>query len=99
SCLDALSGLLTACGAAAGPAAAERTVTFHGPEPAAVAELLAGHPELEDAYPVAPLQAGILMHALASPGTGAYIQQLSCALEGELDEAAFLRAWQRLVDR
>ncbi len=54
---------------------------------------------LEDAYSVTPLQAGILMHALASPGSGAYVQQLSCALSGELDEAAFLSAWQRLVDR
>jgi amino acid adenylation domain-containing protein/non-ribosomal peptide synthase protein (TIGR01720 family) len=61
--------------------------------------LAAEQPRIEDLYPLSPLQQGFLFHALHSPDSGVYIQQLSCVLQGELDEARFAAAWQLLLDR
>lgn len=52
-----------------------------------------------DAYPLTPMQQGILYHVLAEPGGGRYVQQVACELTGDLDAEAFRRAWQATVDR
>ncbi|HEX6041572.1 amino acid adenylation domain-containing protein [Longimicrobium sp.] len=54
---------------------------------------------VEDIYPLSPLQQGLLFHALYAPGTGAYVEQWPLLVEGPLDEAAYARAFQRAVDR
>ncbi len=54
---------------------------------------------VEDLYPLAPLQEGLLFHAVYSPAGEIYFEQLSCTLHGDLDADAFRLAWQRLVDR
>ena len=54
---------------------------------------------IEALYPLTPMQQGMLFHALYNPGSGAYLIQMRCTLRGELDVAAFERAWQRLVER
>ena len=54
---------------------------------------------LEDVYPLSPLQEGMLFHSLYAPDSGVYVEQLSCALDGPLDQAAFARAWERVVER
>ena len=56
-------------------------------------------PDLEDIYPLSPLQQGLLFHTLAAPSSGVYFQQLSCELHGRLDVAAFRRSWLLAVDR
>ena len=53
---------------------------------------------VQDVYPLSPLQEGILFHSLLEPGTGIYVNQLVCALRGELDAAAFRSAWQCVID-
>ncbi len=55
--------------------------------------------EIEDLYPLSPLQQGILFHTLYNPGSTIYTGQLSFALHGDLDVEAFTRAWRRVVDR
>ncbi|HEY6187654.1 MAG TPA: amino acid adenylation domain-containing protein [Pyrinomonadaceae bacterium] len=52
-----------------------------------------------DLYPLSPMQQGMLFHSLYSPETGMYVEQLSCLIEGELDEAAFETAWQHVAHR
>src|SRR5262249_35884232 len=55
--------------------------------------------DLEDIYPLTPLQQGILFHALYEPDSGAYVEQLGCVIRGELDVPSFRRAWQRVLER
>ncbi|HMZ79238.1 MAG TPA: condensation domain-containing protein, partial [Acidobacteriota bacterium] len=55
--------------------------------------------QIEDIYPLSPLQQGMLFHSLLTPGAGLYIEQMACTLKGPLDVAAFERAWQVLVGR
>lgn len=52
-----------------------------------------------DVYPLSPAQQGMLLHTLWAPGTGIGLRQLCCTLHGDLDVAAFARAWQRAADR
>jgi amino acid adenylation domain-containing protein/non-ribosomal peptide synthase protein (TIGR01720 family) len=55
--------------------------------------------EMEDVYPLSPLQQGILFHSLYNPGSTIYTGQLSFTLQGNLDVEAFTRAWRRAVER
>ncbi|MBV9773485.1 MAG: amino acid adenylation domain-containing protein, partial [Gemmatimonadetes bacterium] len=55
--------------------------------------------EVEDAYPLTPMQEGMLFHSLMSPAAGAYVVQFGFDLVGELDVDALVRAWQGVVDR
>ncbi len=56
-------------------------------------------PEIEDAYPLTPVQQGMLYHEMLEAGSGAYVEQFHCRIDGDLDEAAFVHAWERLVNR
>jgi hypothetical protein len=51
--------------------------------------------DIEVLLPLSPLQEGLLFHSLADAGSGIYVEQLTCVLEGALDESAFEHAWQR----
>jgi natural product biosynthesis luciferase-like monooxygenase protein/amino acid adenylation domain-containing protein/non-ribosomal peptide synthase protein (TIGR01720 family) len=55
--------------------------------------------DIEDIYPLAPLQREMLARQLESAGSGAYLVQVSCELEGALDTAAFVGAWREVVAR
>ena len=54
---------------------------------------------LEDLYELSPMQQGMLFHTIYAPESGAYFEQSVFTIRGEFDEAAFARAWQRVVDR
>ncbi|XVV06970.1 condensation domain-containing protein [Actinosynnema sp. CA-248983] len=51
----------------------------------------------EDAYPLTPMQAGMVFHGLGERGV--YFQQTTFSVDGVTDSAAFAQAWQRVVDR
>jgi amino acid adenylation domain-containing protein/non-ribosomal peptide synthase protein (TIGR01720 family) len=61
--------------------------------------LLGDDPTVEDVYPLAPLQSGMLFHTLYTPGSEIYFEQLTATLRGALDVPAFTRAWQLVLDR
>jgi hypothetical protein len=54
---------------------------------------------LEDLYQLSPMQQGMLFHTIYAPESGAYFEQTVFTIKGELDKAAFERAWQRVVKR
>ncbi|MGH7833449.1 MAG: non-ribosomal peptide synthetase, partial [Candidatus Binatia bacterium] len=54
---------------------------------------------IEDTYPLAPVQHGMLFHSLCAPQAGVYVQQLICTLHEELDVPVFKRAWERIAER
>jgi hypothetical protein len=54
---------------------------------------------IEDIYPLSPLQQGILFHTLYASEPGAYFVHLGFTLRGALDVPAFLQAFQDVVDR
>jgi amino acid adenylation domain-containing protein len=55
--------------------------------------------ELEDAYPLSPVQQGMLFHAMSRPGAGIYVEQFLCNVRGPLDDVAFDRAWNTVLAR
>ena len=55
--------------------------------------------ELEDSYPLSPLQQGMLFHALWEKGSGVDIQQIIIDLNDVLHLDKFKRAWSRIVAR
>lgn len=54
---------------------------------------------VEDLYPLSPLQKGILFHAVSEPQSSIYLLQFHCTLAGPLNLPAFQRAWQQVLDR
>jgi acyl transferase domain-containing protein len=89
-----------AAGAAVEPATAG-PVRFElaGLSAEALARLLDGREETEDAYPLSPLQEGFLFHTLASGGASVFVEQITATLLGDVDPRMMAAAWQRAVDR
>ena len=54
--------------------------------------------QIEDLYPLSPMQEGMLFHSLYGSDSGIYTTQLVCELNGHLNEDSFEMAWQAAVD-
>ncbi|MGH8773229.1 MAG: condensation domain-containing protein, partial [Burkholderiales bacterium] len=54
---------------------------------------------VEDIYPLSPMQQGMLFHTLYAPESGVYFEQLSGVLDGDLEVADFAWAWQKVLER
>nr|APZ78729.1 nonribosomal peptide synthetase [Myxococcus sp.] len=54
---------------------------------------------IEDIYELAPMQHGMLFHALLEPSAGMYVEQLSCAVRGTLPIERWKEAWQHVLAR
>jgi amino acid adenylation domain-containing protein/non-ribosomal peptide synthase protein (TIGR01720 family) len=52
-----------------------------------------------DTYELSPMQAGMLFHAVSAGRSGVDVEQVIATLHEPLDEALFLRAWQRVAER
>ena len=59
--------------------------------------LLGATADIEDVYPITPLQEGMLFHSLYAPQSGVYVEHLSCILKGHLDLSAFEAAWAQVL--
>ncbi|MCP4656086.1 MAG: non-ribosomal peptide synthetase, partial [bacterium] len=56
--------------------------------------------DVEDVYPLSPLQQGMLLLSLAAPDSAVGCERLQCTLGGgDFDPAAFEQAWARVVAR
>ncbi|MBD2435876.1 condensation domain-containing protein [Nostoc sp. FACHB-110] len=54
---------------------------------------------IEDFYPLSPMQQGILFHTLAAPNSGVYFIQFSCTIHDNLNTAIFQSAWEKVTQR
>lgn len=54
--------------------------------------------QIEDMYPLTPIQEGILFHCLMDGDSGVYLTQRVIDLEAELDIAAFEGAWAAVIE-
>ena len=54
--------------------------------------------EVEDIYPLSPMQQGMLFHALKDGGSGVYVNQVGVEIRG-LDASRLRAAWQTVSDR
>ncbi|MQA57043.1 non-ribosomal peptide synthetase, partial [Pseudomonas piscis] len=54
--------------------------------------------QIEDIYPLSPMQQGMLFHTLYEQDGGDYINQLRVDVDG-LDSGRFRQAWQATIDR
>ncbi|MFI6028102.1 amino acid adenylation domain-containing protein [Amycolatopsis magusensis] len=100
--LDHLRGIAEHC---AGPGAGGRT-----PSDFPLAELdqraldevfgaFGGGRDLEDLYPLTPMQHGMLFHSMVDAGADTYFDQMTLLLEGVSEPESLALAWQRVVDR
>jgi len=55
--------------------------------------------DIEDIYPLSPMQEGVLFHTLLDPGSGGLVNQLVFTIDGEVDVAAFKQAWREVARR
>ena len=55
--------------------------------------------QIEDVYPLTPMQEGMLLHTLLEPGTGLYYMQDRYRINSELDPQRFAQAWQAVIAR
>ncbi|WP_324803086.1 amino acid adenylation domain-containing protein [Pseudomonas sp. JQ170C] len=62
------------------------------------ARLPVGREALDDAYPLSPMQQGLLFHGLSDSSEGVYVNQLAFDLD-ELEPQRLREAWQQLIGR
>lgn len=67
--------------------------------PVQLDRVLRDYGDVEDVYPLAPVQAGILFHCLAAPSSGLYYVQTSVRLSGPLDTHRLQQAFRAVVER
>ncbi|WP_445632634.1 D-alanine--poly(phosphoribitol) ligase subunit DltA [Nostoc sp. DSM 114161] len=60
---------------------------------------LARTTDVEDIYPLSPVQEGILFHANYESEKDIYLQQVSGEIEGFLDVETFKKAWESCINR
>ncbi|HKR49076.1 MAG TPA: amino acid adenylation domain-containing protein, partial [Pseudonocardiaceae bacterium] len=65
----------------------------------AVDRLVGDGRTVEDIYPLTPMQAGLVFHALSQGEQGVYCEQATFVLEGVSDPRVLGAAWQRVVHR
>ncbi len=53
---------------------------------------------IENIYPLSPMQEGMLFHTLYASGSDVYITQLTLDIVGELNIEYFKQAWQHIID-
>ncbi|MCJ8271228.1 MAG: amino acid adenylation domain-containing protein, partial [Psychrosphaera sp.] len=58
-----------------------------------------GHADIQDIYPLAPLQQGLLFHHTLDPDNDPYVMQVFLSIKGSAAYSAFLSGLQQVVQR
>ena len=97
--LEALRDLVADCRSTGGAGYTPADFPLARLDQAAIDRAVSGEHDIEDIYPLSPMQEGMLFHTTLAPESGVYIQQFTCRLRGALDVPAFASAWQSVLDR
>jgi len=62
-------------------------------------EIVGGRRDIEDIYPLTPLQKGLLFHSLYAPKAGEYVVQTRIEVKRAVEIEVVERIWQEIVDR
>ena len=63
-------------------------------------ELTSTHADnIQDIYPLSPMQEGMAFHSRFASSSGAYIIQLSCEMSGQFEPKTFAKAWDQVLAR
>lgn len=54
---------------------------------------------VEDFYPLSPIQQGMFFYSLENPSSDVYCGQMLCQLSGSLDLTAFKKSWLQAIER
>ncbi|MCZ0206369.1 amino acid adenylation domain-containing protein, partial [Streptomyces sp. UMAF16] len=96
--LDALGGIVAHC---ARPGAGGRTPSdfpLARLDQAAVDHIAGDGRDVQDIYPLTPMQEGMLFHSLLDPAGRTYVNQVQLVLAGVTDPHALAEAWQHTAD-
>ncbi|MGW1606234.1 amino acid adenylation domain-containing protein, partial [Streptomyces eurythermus] len=96
--LDALGGIVAHC---ARPDAGGRTPSdfpLARLDQAAVDRIAGNGRDVQDIYPLTPMQEGMLFHSLLDPAGRTYVNQVQLVLAGVTDPYALAEAWQHTAD-
>ncbi|WJM89444.1 non-ribosomal peptide synthase/polyketide synthase [Pseudomonas brenneri] len=55
--------------------------------------------QIEDIYPLSPMQEGLLLHTLLEPNSGIYFMQDRYCIDSDIDLPRFRSAWQQVIQR
>ena len=55
--------------------------------------------DVEDSYPLSPIQQGMVFHSIYDRHSGVEIEQMIYTLHEKLNVPEFMLAWQRVIDR
>ncbi|MEU3026957.1 amino acid adenylation domain-containing protein, partial [Streptomyces incarnatus] len=94
----ALRALVDHCLDPAAGGATPSDFPLAGLDQAAVDRIAGDGRDVEDIFPLTPMQSGMLFHTLSEPGSGAYFEQMSFVLDGVSDPGLLERAWQHVTD-
>jgi surfactin family lipopeptide synthetase C len=64
-----------------------------------ILKLTMNQKNIENIYPMTPMQEGILFHTLNAPQTGIYIVQSGYQFNNGIDLPAFKQAWQQVINQ
>jgi amino acid adenylation domain-containing protein/non-ribosomal peptide synthase protein (TIGR01720 family) len=98
-CLAALRELVARSRVAERVAYAPSDFPLAGLDQPALDRLAEGYADLEDLYPLSPMQQALLLQTLRDETPGMYVVQVACRIGGDLDRPAFLAAWRAAVAR
>lgn len=54
---------------------------------------------IEDIYPLSPIQQGILFHSILNPEHSVYVTQICLTLSGDIESDNIKQAWQEIINR
>ncbi|AWL35213.1 amino acid adenylation domain-containing protein [Streptomyces sp. SM17] len=96
--LAALRALLAHCQDPSSGGATPSDFPLARLDQAAVDRIAGDGRNIEDVYPLTPMQSGMLFHTLAEPEGGAYFEQMSFRMDGVAAPELLERAWQHVTD-